>query len=137
MTRESVVVTGGGGFIGGHLVKHLQNLGYKPNIPITLIDFAKQDIREKWVREKGMLVLRLYNDAFPETVVDVFSTMPFDFEREYARSSVYSLGQKIMVPIVNIECLMEMKRTAGRPKDMEDLSYLQKIKEIQQRDQRK
>ncbi len=29
MTRESVVVTGGGGFIGGHLVKHLQNLGYK------------------------------------------------------------------------------------------------------------
>ncbi len=29
MQRESVVVTGGGGFIGGHLIRHLKELGYK------------------------------------------------------------------------------------------------------------
>lgn len=40
MNRTSVVVTGGGGFIGGHLVQHLKNLGY---IKIRSVDIKPLD----------------------------------------------------------------------------------------------
>ena len=38
----------------------LQILGYKPNVPVKLSDFADPTIREGWVRDKGMMVFQMY-----------------------------------------------------------------------------
>jgi hypothetical protein len=54
-------------------------LGYTPRIPVSPADFANPEKRAEWIREKGMVVLQLYNDRTKLTV-DVFVQYPLDFE---------------------------------------------------------
>ena len=35
-------------------------VGYKPNVPVKLSDFADPTIRERWIRDKGMMVFQMY-----------------------------------------------------------------------------
>ncbi|MEO6080492.1 MAG: hypothetical protein ABIQ86_12020 [Steroidobacteraceae bacterium] len=37
----------------------LRSIGYKPNIPVKLADFADPEIREGWIRDEGMLVFQM------------------------------------------------------------------------------
>ncbi len=40
----------------------LASLGYRPRVPITADEFADADMRQTWIREKGMQVLQLWSD---------------------------------------------------------------------------
>ena len=64
----------------------LEDLGYRPLVPVTAAQFADATTREGWVRDKGMQVLQFWSDAHRETPVDMFVQEPFDFEDEYRRS---------------------------------------------------
>src|SRR5687768_17233169 len=49
----------------------LNAIGYKPNVPVKLADFADPAIREGWIRDKGMMVFQMYSDRSRMTV-DIF-----------------------------------------------------------------
>ena len=111
-------------------LKALARLGYCPRVPVRLEDFANAELREQWIREKGMIVFQLVSDIHRETPVDVFVTEPFDFEVQYARAARLPLLGGREVPILALDELLAMKARAGRPKDMQDIDELRSIHEL-------
>ena len=107
--------------------KALGGLGYKPSVPISPVDFADAVKRESWVKEKGMRVLNLFSDLYPETQLDIFVTEPFDFDREYEKALHAELEPGLIVRIISIPTLISMKKQAGRNLDHEDVRQLEQI----------
>ena len=102
----------------------LRNLGYRPAVPITSEQFADAELRNSWIRDKGMQVLQFWSDAHRETPIDVFASEPFAFEEEYQRALVKPLYGTIPVRVVSISALIRMKQAAGREQDRIDIEHL-------------
>jgi len=102
----------------------LEKINYRPTIPVTSEGFGDAQTREKWIREKGMRVLRFHSDDHWETPVDVFVEEPFVFNEEYEKAQVRTLAGGLTARVVSLDTLIEMKRKAGRPKDIGDLNDL-------------
>jgi hypothetical protein len=105
----------------------LDRLGFRPKIPVTAVDFAERQLRESWIREKGMLVLQLWSDLHRETPIDIFVKEPFPFDSEYARSVHFEVATDLWVPTLSLDRLIEMKMASGRPRDLEDVRQLKKL----------
>ncbi len=104
----------------------LQAIGYAPRLPVKLADFANRDIRESWVRDKGMMVFQLYNDRVHQTV-DIFADYPLDFDSLWRESVAVALSTA-SPRIASIDHLIAMKQRAGRPQDLADIDMLEKLK---------
>lgn len=102
----------------------LATLGYKPSVPVTAAQFGNAEIREGWIRDKGMQVLNFWSDEHRETSVDLFVSEPFPFDEEYDRSLLKPLYDTIPVRFVSITTLIEMKEKAGRTQDRIDIEHL-------------
>jgi len=102
----------------------LATLGYRPNVPITAEQFADAELRESWVKDKGMQVLQFWSDLHRETPIDVFVTEPFSFEEEYEKALIKPLHDTIQVRFVSIPTLIQMKEAAGRSQDKIDIEHL-------------
>jgi hypothetical protein len=93
----------------------LASLGYKPIVPITKQQFSNSELRQSWIRDKGIQVLQFWTDAHRETSVDVFVTEPFAFDEEYSQALVTPLHDKLLI---------RMKEAADRPQDRADIERL-------------
>lgn len=102
----------------------LAKIGYRPAIPITAEQFADPVLRDAWKRDKGMKVLKFWSDVHRETPLDVFIDEPFDFPREFAAATVLESMPGLPIRIISLETLLEMKRTAARPRDLADIDEL-------------
>lgn len=102
----------------------LETLGYKPLVPVTGDQFADKEIREGWIRDKGMQVLQLWSDSHRDTPIDIFVREPFSFDEEYARALVKALYGSVEVRFVTIPALIKMKEAAGREQDRIDIEHL-------------
>jgi len=108
-------------------VKALEEIGLKAKIPVTAEEFAKEENRRRWTREKNMLVFQLAFFTTDDLPVDIFIEPPFDFDEEYARAPKYELAPDLFVPVVSADKLIEMKRKAGRPRDIDDIEKLVRL----------
>jgi hypothetical protein len=72
------------------------------------------------------MVLSLWSSAFPLTEIDLFVDPPFPFEVAYRRALRADLGD-LAVTVASLTDLIEMKRRAGRPQDLEDVRALEAI----------
>jgi hypothetical protein len=108
----------------------LATLGYRPRVPVTSAQFADQELRETWIKEKGMVVLNLWSDKRKETPIDVFVREPFDFAEEWAAAIRFPLAEGIAIPVVTLPTLFRMKQAAGRPQDRIDIDELTTIERI-------
>lgn len=107
----------------------MSELGYRPTVPINTEDFARPEQREQWREANGMQVLSLHSDRFPGTSVDIFVYEPFDFVSEYDAALIGELLPGLPVRFVSIPTLIEMKLTAGRPRELDDIEHLRKLQE--------
>jgi len=108
----------------------LASLNYQPIVPITMKQFSNTELRESWVRDKGMQVLQFWSDAHRETSVDVFVTVPFAFDEEYARALVTPLNGNLSIRFISLPTLIRMKEQAGRPQDRADVEQLRALKNL-------
>ena len=107
----------------------LAAIGYRPRVPVTSAQFADAATRNGWIRDKNMTVLNLWSEHHRETPVDIFVTEPFDFDAEYDRALVQEFLPGIPIRFVGLDALIRMKELAGRPKDLDDLEHLQRLRE--------
>ncbi|MBI2982362.1 MAG: hypothetical protein HYY44_08790 [Deltaproteobacteria bacterium] len=107
-------------------IKVMKRLGYEPKIPVKAEDFAVESLRQKWIKEKGMVVFSFFHPKNVFEVIDVFVYHPRPFEQMFkARKVANLLGQKIAA--VGLEDMLYLKRLANRPKDELDLRYLENV----------
>jgi Nucleotidyl transferase AbiEii toxin, Type IV TA system len=104
----------------------LASLEFRPRAPVALRDFGDPSIRRDWIETKGLTVFSLWSPRFPATEVDIFVEEPFDFEDAFGRRVEAQLGFGT-VSVASIHDLIALKRKAGRPKDLLDISELEKI----------
>jgi hypothetical protein len=107
----------------------LASLGYMPLVPVRAEEFGDRETRERFIREKGMVVLQFWSDQHRETRVDVFAREPFDFGKEFQGAHLEDLAPGVPVRFVALRTLIQMKELAGRPKDLDDARHLRWIQE--------
>ena len=105
-------------------VEALTNLGYKPRAPVPFRDFLDPAQRASWVRDKGLTVFSLFSSEHAATEIDLFVETPFDFDSVYSRAAHMEVAPSTMGAFVSRDDLIEMKRKAGRPRDLEDIRGL-------------
>lgn len=106
----------------------LEGLGLLPRVPISPQDFADPAVRESWIRDKHMQVLSFFDPQHPAREVDVFVAYPLDFDMLLAGAVPRQVGNRT-VPVAAVHHLIEMKRAAGRPRDLDDIDALQGLLE--------
>lgn len=111
------------------LIKAMEKLNYKPRVPVKPIDFTSSQKREEWMKEKGAVVFTFIDLSDPIKHIDIFLKNPVDFEKAYqSRKTIHLKG--IPISLISIDDLIELKRSSGRPRDLEDIHHLNKIKEL-------
>lgn len=105
----------------------LAALGFQPRLPVAATDFADPDTRRRWIDEKGMRVFSLVDPDNPMRAVDLFAEHVLDFEELWTRSKTIPLSST-EVRVASIPDLIELKRRAGRPKDLDDIEALDAIR---------
>lgn len=104
----------------------LVGLGLRPRPPVDPVAFADADVRESWVRDRGMRVFSLWDPSQPMREVDLFVEHPIDFEELFARAEIVSLDTTT-VRVASIPDLIALKRLANRPQDVADIEALEAI----------
>ncbi len=111
-------------------LRALESLHYRMAIPVTPEEFADAGKREIWRTQKNMIVLKLWSDQHRRTPVDVFVHEPFDFALEYRLARHEKVLGAETAPIVRLETLLAMKRSAARPQDLADIADLERLQEL-------
>ena len=101
--------------------------GYAPKIPVPIEQFADPELREDWAQNRNMVAFPLHSDAHFRTGIDIFVREPFDFERAYAERLVAPVVPELPANFVSLADLLALKQKAARPKDLQDVYYLQEI----------
>lgn len=109
-------------------MRALTGLGLLPRVPVDPLSFADPEVRESWVRDKNMQVLSFYDPDHLAREVDVFVSYPLDFDALVADAVSRRAGSR-EVRVASIEHLVQMKRAAGRPRDLEDVAALERLRE--------
>jgi len=107
-----------------HAFSALELIGYRPSVPVSAEEFADPVCRERWIKEKGMKVLKFWSDSHRETPIDVFIDEPFDLQKALEEADVREAGKDLEIRIVSLKTLLAMKETAGRPLDLADIDEL-------------
>jgi hypothetical protein len=103
----------------------MKNLGFIPRLPVKAEDFADPEIRSRWITEKNMMVFSFNNPKNPFEVVDVFVEEPSPFEQLF-RNKIEVQAFQVKIDVIGVEDLIEMKKKAGRDKDLFDIEQLKK-----------
>ena len=117
---------------GENLVRALhvfEALGYRPNAPVALMDFADPAQRRLWQDEKGMMVYQLISDDLMDCPIDIFVEEPIAFTEMYPARVEYELSDTVRIPVIGLKHLRQLKQAAGRPRDLLDLKELDQLNE--------
>jgi hypothetical protein len=105
----------------------LQSLGYRPIIPVPLLDFANPDLRKDWTENRNMRVFNVISDRYPDVTIDIFPKEPFAFEVEYAAAEWKDIAPNIRARVVSVPSLIALKTEANRLRDLDDIDKLRKL----------
>lgn len=99
----------------------LMEIGLVSRLPVTALDVF--EYREEYIRNRNLVAWNFQNPSDPSEQLDVI--INFDAK---GKRAVYKRLPDTSVPLLNIKDLIEMKKTSGRPQDIEDIRALEKLK---------
>ncbi len=102
----------------------LEQSGFQPRPPVPLRSFADPETRRSWIETKNLKVFSLWHPELPGFEVDLFVEEPFDFDQAWRRKVDVELTETVAT-IVGLKDLLELKRSAGRARDIEDVAVLE------------
>lgn len=111
------------------LIEVLEQLGYKPKIPVQSMEFVKRENRDKWTKEKNMKVFSFYNPQIPYQIIDILLDTPIEYNDADVNKVNISAGD-LNIPVISINQLIKLKELASREQDLSDISALNKIEKI-------
>lgn len=109
------------------LIAVLEELGYKPKVPVKACELADPKKRKIWREEKHMIVFSFIHLRLPYQQIDIFLDNPMDFE-EANRARYLTTAKRIKIPLLSIDHLIKLKLDLGREQDLADVEALEKVK---------
>ncbi|MDO8526459.1 MAG: hypothetical protein Q7T03_02090 [Deltaproteobacteria bacterium] len=107
--------------------KVMTKLGYKPKVPVDAKDFADPKKRKEWIETKNMVVFSFINPSNHFELIDIFVQEPKPFKNmDKKKMKIEAFG--VTIPVIGLDDLIELKKEAGREKDLFDIAQLKKIK---------
>lgn len=100
--------------------KALESIGLKSRLPVTADDVFS--FREEYIANRNMVAWSFINPQNPLEVVDILIT---EDARKINHVSRQAFGTRIRV--ASIPDLIAMKKSSGRPQDIEDIRALEKL----------
>jgi len=113
----------------GKFVAISNSLGLLPRLPVRLEDFAKEESRSAWVKEKNLKVFSVYNPADPLEHIDVKIDNPRQIESYIERAVIMEAGD-IKIAVVSFDDLIALKKEAGRDRDLVDIRALERLRAL-------
>ena len=111
-------------------LKKLLNLfklwGFKPKVPVEIMDFAIKEKRDDWIKNKNMKAFCLINPKWAISEIDILIDTPVDYKKAINKV-VYKRIENITIPVVCINQLIKMKKDTGRRQDKADIKYLKEL----------
>lgn len=107
-------------------IRTLTGLGLRSRVPVDPMLFADAETRASWVRDKGMRVFNFWDPEGRRPGVDLFVEYPLDFDKLWAASSKFDLGDT-ECRIASVSHLIAIKRASGRDKDLQDVALLEEL----------
>ena len=101
-----------------------KDLGFIPRAPVNIESFADKRLREQWMQEKNLKVFSLWHKQYPLTEIDLFVNSPVIFEKAYEQAAYFALKPGLKASFLSFNDLIETKKSAGRPKDIDDINNL-------------
>ena len=101
-------------------------LKLKPVAPVSLNDMLDPAQRQKWRKEKNMLVFALRPPEIQGPTVDVLIDPPVDIEKALTRT-VWREVQGVRIPLISVEDLIQLKEKSGRAQDRSDIEHLRRL----------
>ena len=95
---------------------------------VNIIGIADQKMRHDWIHNKHMKAFNFYKDDELKEV-DIIIDSPVTFE-DAKKDAIRVGSDDLTLPVVSIDNLIKMKKSAGRDIDRFDLEQLKKIKKI-------
>ncbi len=105
----------------------MKEWGFKPKLPVSVKDFASREKRDEWITTKNMKAFNLVNAKWALSEIDIVIDAPVDYSEARKRAKKITV-HGVSIPVISIDDLIKMKRTAGRELDKADIQYLKKVK---------
>lgn len=109
-----------------NFLRLLNEWGFKPKVPVDIMDFAKEERRKDWIENKNMKAFNLVNPDWAISEIDIIINTPVTYQDAKDRMK-YILLQDISIPTISIEDLIKMKEGSKREQDKADIENLKKI----------
>ena len=99
----------------------LMSLGLHSRLPVTAAEVFRY--REEYIRNRSLTAWSFVNPTLPSEIVDVILT------EDLAKMKVRRIKVRSQtVRVASIEDLIRMKRSSGRPQDLEDVEALRRLR---------
>jgi predicted nucleotidyltransferase len=104
----------------------MKKWGFRPKVPVNIMDFAIENKRKGWIKNKNMKAFNLVNPKWPISEMDIIIDTPVNYEKASKNFKIFRL-QGISIPVISMIDLIKMKQTANRIQDKQDIKNLKKI----------
>jgi hypothetical protein len=105
-------------------IRALTGLGLQPRLPVDPESFADAATRRTWVEQRHLKVFSLFDPEQARREIDLFATEPLPFDQLHADARTFVIAG-VPVRVASRRHLIEMKRQAGRPRDLDDIAVLE------------
>ncbi|MCX8028224.1 MAG: nucleotidyl transferase AbiEii/AbiGii toxin family protein [Thermodesulfovibrionales bacterium] len=110
------------------LISAIEDLGFKPRIPVNLYDLLDDQKRFAWINEKNMIAFTLYNPEHQIEEIDILIKELIPFE-ELAIEIEWMKVKDMAIPVVSRNHLKRLKVLSGRAQDMADIKALESLED--------
>ncbi len=107
----------------------MEQHGYAQRLPIDVRLLSDKEQVQKFLTEKGMTAYSFIHPKFPNLSVDILAGDSLRFD-EFDANKVILEALNTSIPVIAVDDLIGMKRSANRQKDIEDIEALLELKEL-------
>lgn len=107
-------------------VEVMNELGYKPKVPVKAESFIDPENRRMWIEEKNMRVFSFYHPKKGIMLIDIFVNEPLPYNKIRKNAVELKMGN-LVIPTVSVKDLIQLKEISGRPQDLADIEALKRL----------
>ena len=107
----------------------MEKMGYVPRLPVEIHELQDTKKLKSWINAKGLKAYTFINNKSPQLDIDILVEESLTFHKQFNKKTKIKVWD-IQLPVISLENLINMKKKANRPKDLEDIKALLELKNL-------